>query len=468
MFDSDSRVSWLSQFEQKGALDAVDFRFSDLPGRWNHVVHVTDGLRLQDKPPIIGVASTSLMGWGSVQSSELGLLPRVDTAFVDPFAKERTLVVTCDLVDPTSKAPDPKDPRATLQRAIMHLGNGNVAEQLQVGTELEFHLFKGVRFAQGAMESFVKIQEVDGSEDNPGHRIAYAQHHYTAGPADWASSFRSTIVTTLKAIGVAPRHHQHEAAPSQHELSLVHSEALPAADNIQKAKYVVLSSAARLGHSATFMPKPVAYRAGSGLHLNMSLWRKERPVFAGSGVAGLSNVGLSFIAGILSHSRALNALLNPTFNSYRRLDGIYNPMVDVFYGTANRTAPIRVPYANSSAEKRLEVRFCDASANPYLAIAGLLMAGLDGIERNLTPGPPLETDATRSLGAFDPRKRAAHSLCRTLEEAIIALDGDRAFLTSGGVFTETLIDAQLAELCRQVRVMRGLPHPNEFAMFYGC
>ena len=230
----------------------------------------------------------------------------------------------------------------------------------------------------------------------------------------------------------------------------------------------MLNSVARLGKTATFMPKPMAYRPGSGLHLNVSLWREGIPLFAGEQPAGLSEIGARFLAGVLAHTRALNGLLNPSLNSYKRIDGLYNPMRAAFYGTANRTAPIRVPFAASPSEKRLEIRYADATANPYLALAAVLMAGLDGIERRLTPGAPYEADATRTMGSFDPRKRSPQSLCRSVEEAVVALDGDRTFLGAGNVFSDALVDAQLAELCRQARVNRGLPHPNEFSMFYGC
>ncbi|MDP1966856.1 MAG: glutamine synthetase beta-grasp domain-containing protein [Reyranella sp.] len=464
MFDAELSPGWMSQLDQEQLTDVVDFRFTDLPGRWGHVVHWAEVLRDKCEPPLVSIASTSLMGWGAVQNSELALRPHLETAFVDPFASERSTVLTCGIVDPRSGRPDAKDPRATLERAVEYLKASGIADTMLVGVELEFHVFEGIRFRQSAGESSVAVDEGDPQS----HRIAYAQHHYATAPSDWASSFRSGLLKTLRDVGVVPLHHQHEAGLGQHEISLRHGEAISAADAIQKAKYVVLNSVTRLGKTATFMPKPMAYRPGSGLHLNVSLWREGVPLFAGEQAAGLSEVGIWFLAGVLAHTRALNALLNPSTNGYKRIDGLFNPMLAAFYGTANRSAPIRVPFAGSPSEKRLEIRYADATANPYLALAAVLMAGLDGIERKLSPGVPYEADATRTMGSFDPRKRSPLSLCRTVEEAVVALDGDRTFLTRGEVFSEALVDAQLAELCRQARVSRGLPHPNEFPMFYGC
>jgi glutamine synthetase len=476
MFDIEQSPGWLGQLDRERPITLVDFRFTDLPGRWNHVVHWAEALRPRNELPLVSIAASNLMGWGAAHKSELALRPLPETAFADPFSTDNSVIVTCGIVDPRTGQADAKDPRETMVRAVQYLRATGLADAFLAGVELEFHVFDSIRFGHSATESFVAIDDddrLDSLHAQPeaamrGHRIAYAQHHYAISPADRASSLRSNLLKTLRLAGITPLHHQHEAGPSQHEISLYRADAVAAADGIQRAKYVVLGSADRLGKTATFMPKPMAYKPGSGLHINVSLWRDGAPMFAGEETAGLSQLGASFLAGVLAHTRALNGLLNPSINSYRRLDGLYNPMVGAFYGTANRTAPVRVPHAGSPSEKRLEIRYADATANPYLALAAILMAGVDGIERKLSPGPPNEADALRTMGSFDPRKRSSESLCRSVEEAVVALDGDRNFLTKGDVFSAELVDAQLAELCRQARVGRGLPHPNEFAMVYGC
>lgn len=456
--------------------DILDLRFTDVAGRWGHVCHWVGGATNFEAVPALSISSSSLTGWGDAARSELFLEPITETAFIDPFAEQRTAIVQCRLREGTAREISAKDSRSTLERACARLRRTGIADSCAFGTELEFYLFDEVRFRHSSNDSFYSIEESDSLESRrsvprggaSGHRISYPAHRLSAGPSDWASGFRSSLLKQLAEVGVAPRQHQHEDGPSQHEISLCHADAVQMADRIQVAKYVVTKGAAACGQTATFMPKPLAYKAGSGLHINVSLWRDEAPVFAGDRAHALSETGRFFLAGILAHARALTALLCPSVNGFKRLDAISNPMVPVAWGVGNRTVPIRIPPATSPEEARIEVRFADATANPYLAFAAVLLAGLDGVERGLDPGMPCEGDIMRLKAPFDPRRVSPDSLCRTLDEAIVALDRDSDFLRTDDIFSASIIDAHIAELCRQVRVCRALPHPNEFLMSFGA
>ncbi len=476
MFDGSGK----SSFEPACLADLkpkiVDFRFTDLPGRWGHVCHWIDGIAdIASLSPVM-LSSASIMGWNDAAQSEIALRPIEGTQFLDPFAEERTVVVNCHLVDPGTGRVSDKDSRATLERACLYLAGSGVADAFVVGAELEFYLFDDIRFRHSANETFVSITESDGLEaaetrsrrGGVGHRISYPAHHFATGPADWANAFRSSLLKRLADIGVPPLHHQHEDGPGQQEICLRHADAVTAADRVQATKYVVLNGADAVGQTATFMPKPMAYRPGSGMHMNVSLWKAGDPVLAGDEIAGFSSLGLSFLAGILAHSRALTAILNPSINSFKRLDAIVNPMARASYGIGNRTVPRRIPSVFGAHEKRIEVRFGDATANPYLAFAAILLAGLDGIERGMKPPAPHEGDLLRENAPYDPRRCTPDGLCRSLDEAIVALDADSNFLLKGGSFTSALLAAHIGELCRQVRVCRALPHPNEFLMSYGA
>jgi len=454
-----------------GGAEIVDLRFTDMLGRWLHVAHWAVG---RDAVSVEGVAvaAGNLAGWGRMEDSELRLLPDPASAFVDPFAARPTAAIVCEAVDPLRLTPSPRDSRATLRRALDALVRAGIADALDVGPELEFHLLDDARFLVSPTESFVRLAESDGLHNssaameggNPGHRVAYPAWHLALPPADGASDMRADLLAWAAASGLEPLHHVHEAGPSQHEIGMRHRPALAAADAVQRLKWLIHVAARRWGKTATFMPKPMPWQPGSGLHLNLSLRREQRNLFAGDAPGALSPLAQRFLGGLVAHARALNAVLNPSTNSYKRLATLYPGAAAPSWGVANRSAPFRVP-RTSAAESRIELRFADAAANPYLAVAAVLCAGLDGVERGLDPGPPA-TDNLRRAGEGGVRARRPESLARDLGEAVLALDADRAFLERDGVFAPELIDALLAELERQLHVNRGLPHPNEFYMYF--
>lgn len=450
--------------------ELVALRFTDLLGRWLGVTSWVRGLA--PGTDTLSCASSNVAGWGSLAESDLPVTADASTALRDPFAARPTLVVVGEAQEPGGRGASPMDPRATLGRAVGRLRASGVADELRIGTELEFYLFDDVRFRVAPGECFFRVEERDSLENasremrggNPGHRVGYPSQHLVGAPLDADSGWRAELLALAERLGLDPLGHQHEAGPGQHEISLGHAPALRAADRIQLGKFLVLNAAAAGGRSATFMPKPLPYKPGSGMHLNLSLWRGGAPLFAAPGGEALMR---GFVGGVFAHMRALNAIANPGTNSFRRLSQLHAPGTPLSWGEANRAAAIRVPRVRAPEALRIELRFPDAAANPYLAIAAIAMAGLDGVLRGLDPGPPRGDDPRRAAGAgWDVRRRAANGFAFDLAEAIMALDADRGFLEEGGVFSGALVEALALELNRQLRVNRALPHPNEYYMYF--
>ena len=454
--------------------EVVEFRFTDLLGRWLHVTHWAATLAKTGIGSGISIASGNLPGWGVMHDSELLLRPDTSTAFIDPFSEKKTIVVICDLIEPVSGRQSPIDPRGTLQRAMTWLPSLGVADEVHVGPEFEFYLFDDVRFHMSANEAFFSIRETDGLQNsreemeggNPGHRISYSAFHFSTPPSDTYAALRTEMLALIEQVGLTPLHHQHEAGPSQQEIGIRHLPLQRAGDASQIIKYVIHNAARRGGKTATFMPKPLNYVPGSAFHLNLSLSLAGRSVFGGDKYAGLSETCLYFIGGVIAHAQALNAILNASVNSYKRLNLIYNYGTPLTYSARNRTAPIRIPASSGPDSARIELRFPDPTCNPYLGMAAVLMAGMDGIQRRLDPGAPATDNLLRDQDGFDVRKRAERTFARDLTEAIISLDKDRAFLKEGGVFEDQQIEALIAALNQQVRVNRGLPHPNEYYVYF--
>ena len=471
---SDSISGHLRALISEHQAEVVEFRFTDLLGRWLHVTHWAATIAKYGIGSGISIASGNLPGWGAMHDSELMLRPDLSTAFCDLFADRKTIVIICDLIEPVSGLQSPIDPRGTLQRAIDWLPTTGVADDVQVGPEFEFYLFDDVRFHMSANEAFFCIREQDGLQNsradmdggNPGHRISYSAFHLATPPSDTFTALRTEMLGLIEQVGLTPLHHQHEAGPGQQEIGIRHLPLRRAADASQIVKYIIQNAARRGGKTATFMPKPLNYVPGSAFHLNLSLSFAGRSIFGGDKYAGLSEICLFFIGGVLAHAQALNAILNSSVNSYKRLNMIYNYGTSLSYSARNRTAPIRIPSASGPDAARIELRFPDPTCNPYLGIAAVLMAGLDGIQRRLDPGAPAEDNLLRGQDGFDVRKRAERTFARDLTEAIISLDGDREFLKQGGVFNDRQIEAVIAALNQQVRVNRGLPHPNEYYIYF--
>ncbi|MBL8699024.1 MAG: glutamine synthetase beta-grasp domain-containing protein [Alphaproteobacteria bacterium] len=451
--------------------EVVDLRFTDLLGRWLHVALWAKGLR--GGGDAIYVAASSIAGWGRLEASDLLVRPDLATAFRDPFASRATLVVIGELCEPTNGLPWRLDSRSTARRAFAALRESGVADDVRLGVELEFYLFDDVRFHMSPTQCFFAVRERDSLENtrrrqrrgNPGHRVAYPALHLCGAPLDQDEAWRTELVAMAETIGLAPTRHQHEAGPGQQELGLHHDTLLRAMDKVQIAKWLVHGAARAAGRTATFMPKPLPYQPGSGLHLNLSLWRDGRPLFAGPDADRLRR---RVLGGVFAHARALNALTNPSTNGYRRLAALYGGTAALAYGPGNRAVPVRLPSSAMPSAQRLELRFPDATANPYLAAAAILMAGLDGIRRDFDAGPPATGNPRGAEGGDELRRGASSGFALDLREAVAALDADRAFLCADGVVDPLLIDTLLAELDRQHRVNRSLPHPNEYYLYFSA
>ncbi|GBD42576.1 Glutamine synthetase [bacterium HR40] len=450
----------------------VDFRFTDLAGRLRHTAVDAESVDPFTLEHGLFIDGSSVPGWRDVSESDLLLRPDLATAFADPFTAQPTLVFLCDASDPTSETGYERDPRSVARRACEHLVARGIAELARVAPEIDFFVFDDVRIEIDATRCGVQLQASETRTaaaqsylgGNPGHRPAPGAAYLAMPPADHLADMRAEMANILRQLGFSRILHRHGRATSQCELGFEARPLLEAADRSQIAKYVACQVAASYGKSATFLPKPLLDEPGSALRVNLSLWRGDTNLFAGGGYADLSRTCLHFIAGVLAHVPALNAFTNPTTNSYKRLRPHSDEPVLATYAAFNRSAAIRIPFAASGRFKRIEVRFPDPSANPYLAFAAILMAGLDGIARKLEPGDAMD----RNL--YDLRPEEIGDLPRaagSLEEALAALEADHGFLLEGEVFPASLIEGYLEVKRREIELVERTPHPVEFQLYYG-
>lgn len=450
----------------------VDFRFTDTRGKEQHVsvpVSVFGEDKFKSGHAFDG---SSIAGWKSIEASDMLLMPNPDTVFIDPFYEESTLVLTCDVIEPTDGKGYERDPRSLAKRAEAYLKNTGLGDTAYFGPEPEFFIFDSVQWNIDMSGCFVKI----GSEEAPwssarefengnvGHRPGVKGGYFPSAPVDSFQDMRSEMCLLLEQIGVPVEVHHHEVAgQGQNEIGTRFSTLLERADWTQKLKYIVHNVAHSYGKTATFMPKPVVGDNGSGMHVHQSIWKDGQNLFAGNGYAGLSEFALFYIGGIIKHARALNAMTNPTTNSYKRLVPHFEAPVKLAYSACNRSASIRIPYVPNSIGRRIETRFPDPMANPYFAFSALMMAGLDGVQNKLHPGEA----ADKNLYNLSPEENAKiPTVCAGLDQALEALDKDREFLTRGSVFTNSMLDAYLElKECEQQR-FRMTTHPIEFEMYY--
>jgi len=449
----------------------VDVRFTDPRGKWQHVtfdLSAVDEEFLNEGTMFDG---SSIAGWKAINESDMLLLPDLDTAFVDPFFAQTTLVITADVMEPTTGQRYGRCPRSIAKAAEAYVKSSGVGDTRFFGPEAEFFIFDDVRFEAGMSKAFYSIDSVEAAwnigteyeQGNLGHRPGIKGGYFPVPPIDSAQDIRGEMLAIMGDLGIDPEKHHHEVASAQHELGCKFNTLLKAADNLQIYKYVVHQVAAAYGKTATFMPKPMAGDNGSGMHVHQSIWKSGKPLFAGSGYADLSDTALYYIGGIIKHAKALNAITNPLTNSYKRLIPGFEAPVLLAYSARNRSASCRIPFAPGPKGKRVEVRFPDAGANPYLAFAAMLMAGLDGIENKIHPGDPADKD----LYHLPPEElKKIPTVCGSLREALAALDGDRAFLKKGGVFSDDLIDAYIELKMEEVYAFEHSPHPIEFKMYY--
>jgi glutamine synthetase len=454
-------------------VEYVDLRFTDPRGKLQHVTLMAD---LVDEDFIeegFMFDGSSIAGWKSIDQSDMKLLPDASSFYIDPFFAEKTICVHCDVVEPDTGESYERCPRGIAKRAEAYLKSTGIGDSSFWGPEAEFFLFDNVRFSNAMHKVSFEVDAADSpwnsdtdyDSGNLGHRPGVKGGYFPVPPTDWAQDIRSEMLSTMKRMGMKVDKHHHEVAASQHELGLIFGTLVAQADNIQKYKYVIHNVANAYGKTATFMPKPIAGDNGSGMHVNQSIWKDGKPLFAGDKYADLSQEALWYIGGILKHAKALNAFTNPSTNSYKRLIPGFEAPVLLAYSARNRSASFRIPWTESPKAKRVEARFPDPSANPYLAFAALMMAGLDGIRNKIDPGEPSDKD----LYDLPPEELAQiPTVCGSLREAMQSLEADHDFLLAGNVFSRDQIEGYMALKWEEIYRFEHTPHPVEYQMYYSC
>ncbi|MEP7156663.1 MAG: type I glutamate--ammonia ligase [Betaproteobacteria bacterium] len=450
----------------------VDFRFTDTKGKEQHVSVPIKAFNEEKFTEGHAFDGSSIAGWKGIEASDMILMPDPDSAFIDPFFDESTLVLSCDVIEPSTGKGYDRDPRSLARRAEAYLKSSGIGDVAYFGPEPEFFIFDAVEWNVDMSGCGVKIlsEEAPWSTGrafeggNLGHRPPVKGGYFPVPPVDSFQDMRSAMCLALEEVGVEVEVHHHEvAAPGQCEIGTKFAPLVQRADWIQRLKYVVHNVAHSYGKTATFMPKPVVGDNGSGMHVHQSVWKDGKNLFAGSGYAGMSEFALYYIGGIIKHARALNAITNPGTNSYKRLVPGFEAPVKLAYSARNRSASIRIPYVQSDKARRIEVRFPDPTANPYLAFAAMMMAGLDGVQNKIHPGDPSD----KNLYDLPPEEDAKiPTVCSSLEQALQYLDKDREFLTRGGVFSNEMIDAYIELKMQEVTRFRMTTHPVEFDMYY--
>ncbi|MEC8847949.1 MAG: glutamate--ammonia ligase [Pseudomonadota bacterium] len=461
----------ISTIKEKG-VKYVDFRFCDTKGKEQHVTvpaHTIDESVFTEGKMFDG---SSISGWKGINESDMILMPDTDTAFIDPFFEDPTLVLTCDVLEPSTGQGYDRDPRSLAKRAEAYLKSTGIADTAYFGPENEFFVFDSVRWGTEMKGCFVEIDSEEAAWNsskayeagNMGHRPTVKGGYFPVPPVDQLHDIRAAMCDTLDAIGVPVEVHHHEVANAgQCEIGVKFNTLTLKADEVLKLKYVVQNVAHQFGKTATFMPKPIVGDNGSGMHVHQSLSKDGKNLFSGDGYGGLSETALFYIGGIIKHAQAINAFTNPGTNSYKRLVPGFEAPVLLAYSARNRSASIRIPFIANPKGRRIEVRFPDSLANPYLAFTAMMMAGLDGIQNKIHPGGPSDKD----LYHLPPEEdKKIPRVCHSLDMALEALDKDREFLKAGGVFTDDLIDAYIELKMGEVTRFRMTTHPLEFDMYY--
>ena len=462
----------LKMIEEK-EIDWIDLRFTDPKGKWQHLTMakraVTEDM-LEDGFMFDG---SSIAGWKAINESDMILKVDMDAVYLDPFSATPMMILICDIVEPSTGELYSRDPRSTAKRAEAYLKNSGIGDTAYVGPEAEFFVFDNVQFKLSYNEGSYKLDDIElptntgtsYDEGNMGHRPRAKGGYFPVAPVDSAVDLRAEMVSTMLEMGLPCDKHHHEVAAAQHELGLEFGTLVTTADRMQIYKYVVHQVAHAYGKTATFMPKPIKEDNGSGMHTHLSIWNKGEPLFAGNGYAGLSETALFFIGGVIRHAKAVNAFSNPSTNSYKRLVPGYEAPVLLAYSSRNRSASCRIPYGTGSKSRRVEVRFPDATANPYLCYSALLMAGLDGIENRIHPGQAMD----KNLYDLPPRElKKVPTVCGSLREALQNLDRSRAIFTKGGVFTDDQIDSYIELKMEEVMRWEMTPSAVEFDMYYSA
>jgi glutamine synthetase len=459
-------------FAKKKEVKQLDLRFSDIPGLQHHITYPISELSSDSFENGFGIDGSSIRGWAAINESDMLLIPDASTAFVDPFYQIPTLVMIGNVRDPLTRQSYERDPRWIAQKAEAYLKNSGLGDTAYFGAEAEFFIFDNIRFDQNAHSGFYFIDAEEGrwnsgrEANNLGYRPRYKEGYFPVPPTDHYQDLRSEMVDTMEKCGIVIECHHHEVATAgQCEIDQRFDTLVKSADNMTLYKYIVRNVAQEHGKTATFMPKPLFGDNGSGMHTHQSIWKQGQALFAGDGYAGLSQTGLWYIGGLLKHARALSAIIAPTTNSYKRLVPGYEAPVNLAYSRRNRSAACRIPmYSTSPKAKRVEFRPPDPSANPYLAFAAMLMAGIDGVLNRMDPGEPLDKD----IYDLSPEEmKTVPSMPASLDEALTCLEQDHGFLVKGDVFSEDLIETYTEYKRKsEADAVRLRPHPYEFALYY--
>ncbi len=449
----------------------LDIRFVDPRGRMLHVTVVNDLVDEDFLEEGFMFDGSSVPGWKGIEASDMKLILDLDSVYIDPFYAEKTLAIHASIVEPDTGEAYSRDPRGTAEKAEAYLKSTGIGDTAFFGPEAEFFVFDSVKYSDKINKVSFEVDaeeaawntDTDYEHGNSGHRPGVKGHYFAMNPIDANQDMRSEMLTTMKEMGMKVDKHHTEVASAQHELGLIFNSLTKQADEIIKYKYVVRNVADAYGKTATFMPKPVKGDNGTGMHVNMSVWKDGKPLFAGDKYADLSQEALYFIGGILKHAKSLNAFTNPSTNSYKRLIPGFEAPVLRAYSASNRSGCIRIPFSESPKAKRVEARFPDPVANPYLAFAALLMAGLDGIKNKIDPGPSSDKD----LYDLPPEElEGIPTVCASLREALETLADDHDFLLAGDVFTKDQIMAYIDLKWEEVYAYEHTPHPVEYTMYY--
>jgi len=459
------------KYIKDNAVQFIDCNFTDMRGKWHHMTEHASSFEADKIENGICFDGSSISGWKPINNSDMILIPDISKVVLDPFAAQKTLKIFCDVYDPADKDHYERDPRSIAKFAEAYLNKSGMGDSAFFGPEPEFFVFDDVRINTDPHHTGFQLDSYESPHNsgreypqgNTGHRPGVKGGYVPEAPVDSMSDIRSEMLSVMEMMGLHVEKHHHEVAASQHEAGIKFSTLLDCADNVQVYKHVVHNVANSYGKTATFMPKPVFGDNGSGMHCHQSIWKGGKPTFAGDGYAGLSDTALYYIGGIIKHARAVNAFTNPSTNSYKRLVPGYEAPVILAYSALNRSASCRIPYSASENARRIEIRFPDATANPYLAFAAMLMAGLDGIENKIHPGESMDED----LYELPPGEllKIPH-VCGSLRQALESLAEDHEFLMKGNVFSQDFIEAYIALKMEEVRHYEMTPHPVEFSMYY--
>jgi glutamine synthetase len=466
-------VQKVMEMIKEHSVEYVDLRFTDMKGKWQHTAQHVSTIGEDAFVDGIMFDGSSIAGWKAINESDMILMPDAETAVMDPFTAKPQLILFCDIVEPSTGQGYSRDPRSTAKRLEEYVKSSGAGDTIVCGAEAEFFIFDSVRFGLGGNYATYQVDSIEGPgssmkdfpEGNMGHRPSVKGGYFPVAPVDGDVDLRAEMLSTMGEMGLVIEKHHHEVAQSQHELGTRFTTLTKMADEMQIYKYCVHNVAHSYGKTATFMPKPIYGDNGSGMHTHLSIWKDGKPLFAGNGYADLSEMCLYFIGGIIKHAKACNAFTNPSTNSYKRLIPGFEAPVLLAYSARNRSASCRIPYTTNPKAKRVEVRFPDPTANPYLAYAALAMAGLDGVKNKIHPGDAMDKD----LYDLPPEElKEIPTVCGSLREALVALAADHEFLLQGDVFSKDMIDAYIELKWKDVYRFEHTPHPVEFEMYYSA